>query len=378
MSRCDGLIALLALCLSGTLGLAAQSTQTPPAGTPASADAGGPQGGAGPIIIPRKSTTAPTPPPPPPPKPVKPEYSFSVTVPEVQLPVIVETKNGDFIGHLGKDNFRVVEDGVPQTIDKVAVTADAPMTAIMLVEFRNTFYPLLYDILQASYYFTDQLQPQDWVALITYDMKTQIVVDFTHDKRAILGGLRTLQFPGFSEANLFDALADTVDRIQDIPGRKAIILISTGVDTFSKLTFDKIRKKLEATDNVSIFAVSIGWAVREYMETHGVNDPIYRLDNLQADNQMQYFAKVTGGRFYQPRFEGAFPEVFQDIASAIRNQYVLSYKPTNKALDGSFRKVKIEVTQPNGEPLHVVNQKGKPVKYEIVAKNGYYSKHVVE
>lgn len=353
----------------------AQAQQGAPQG-----EAGGPAGGTGPIIIPKKQPEPPTAPPPKPKPEPNPEYSFSVNVPIVQVPVIVQTKDGNFIPHLTKDNFRVFEDGVAQNLNGVKYSADAPMTAVMLVEFRNQWYPLLYQILEASYYFTNQLQPKDWVALMIYDMKPQVLVDFTHDKRAIYAGLRQLYYPGFSESNLYDALADTISRLEGIPGRKVIVLITTGQDTFSKLTFDKTRKILEATQDISIFPVQIGWAIQEYAETHGLSGyaTMGHMDFLQAENQLKYFAKVTGGRYYEPRFESAFNDAFNDIANAVRNQYILSYKPTNTKLDGSYRKLKIDVVGNDGQPLKVVNQKGKPVKYEIVAKNGYWSKHQVE
>lgn len=363
-----------------TSGLAVPQTTNSTSQQPVpTGQAGGPTGSTGPIIIPKKQPTeepaqAPKPKPPAP----KPEFSFAVNVPEVQLPVIVQTKQGNFIGHLRRDNFRIWEDGVQQKLDKVAYTNEAPMTAVMLVEFRNQWWPFLYEILNASYYFTDQLQPHDWVALMTYDIKPEVVVDFTHDKRAIFAGLRSLYFPGFSEANLFDALSDTIDRLDQVPGHKIIVLITTGRDTFSKLTFDQIRKKIQATQDITIFPVSIGWALREYLQTHGGMGPIGEMDYLQADNELTYFAKLTGGRFYQPRFEGDFPSTFNDIAGAVRNQYVLSYRPTNTKLDGTFRKLKIEVVGPDGQPLRVVNEKGKNLKYEVIAKNGYFSRHVVE
>ncbi len=377
------LLAILLILLTMgalTCGLDAQTPDQSGGQQPAPS-AGGPQGGTGPIIIPKKKSpeTAPTPPPPPPPAvATKPEYSFKVNVPEVQIPVTVETKDGDFIGHLQKGNFRIWEDGVPQAVDTVRTTNDAPMTVVILVEFRNTWWPFLYQILEAGYSFTGTLQPKDWVALVTYDMRPHIVVDFTHDKRAIFAGLQTLQFPGFSEANLFDALADTIDRLQGVKGHKMIVLITTGLDTFSRLTFGQIRKKVENTEDISIYSVSIGWALREWMQANGMMGSIAELDFLQADNELRYFSKVTGGRFYQPRFEGAFNDVFQDIAATVRNQYILAYHPTNRNMDGSYRKVKVDIVGPNGEPLKVVNQKGKNVKYVVQYKPGYESRHVVE
>ncbi len=102
------------------------------------------------------------------------------------------------------------------------------------------------------------------------------------------------------------------------------------------------------------------------------------MDYLQADNQMNTIAHMTGGQAYFPRFQAAFPEVFADIAHSIRSQYILAYHPTNAKQDGSYRKIRVEVTDGEGHPLKVRDQKGKEVKYVIVARDGYKAKQVVE
>jgi hypothetical protein len=102
------------------------------------------------------------------------------------------------------------------------------------------------------------------------------------------------------------------------------------------------------------------------------------MDYLQADNQMNAFAKMTGGQHYNPRFTGEFPEIFRDVAANIRNQYTLSYKPTNTALDGTYRKLKVELVAPDGGEFVIKDQKGKKLKYKIIAREGYTAKNVVE
>src|SRR5574337_1100801 len=121
----------------------------------------------------------------------------------------------------------------------------------------------MYDLLQTSYSFVNSLKKEDWVAVTYYDIKPHILVDFTQDKQALYGALNQLRIPGFTETNLFDALYDTLDRLERIPGRKAIVLVSTGRDTFSKLTLDQILAKVKATKDVTIFPVSIGFMWRE-------------------------------------------------------------------------------------------------------------------
>lgn len=349
-------------------------------------EAGGPGGDIGPYAIPKKTPEeAPPPPPPVSPKKVEgmPDYSIRVNAPLVNVDVLVTTKSGEFVPGLKKDNFRLFEDGAPQSISTFNVSK-APITAVLLVEYASTNYAFMIQALQASYAFANTLQKDDWIAVAYYDMQPHILVDFTQDKKAVYGALNQLRIPGFAETNLFDALYDTLDRLDRVEGKKYIILVTTGVDTFSKLTLDKITKKIKDTKDVTIFPVSVGWIIREMYEArgrsapHGMGIPVNNMDYLQADNEMRNFAAMTGGRAYFPRFEGEMPELFHDISTDIRNQYSLTYRPTNDKLDGTYRKLKVQVVAPDGGPLKVKDQKGKEQKIEVVSRDGYTAKHSVD
>jgi VWFA-related protein len=386
-------IVLALMCASMTVH--AQQDQTPATQTPDNgkpkqevpAEAGGPTDSVGPYAIPKKKAEdAPPPPPPPAPKKLEdiPDYSLKVNVPLVNVDVLVTTKDGQFIPGLKQGNFRITEDGVPQTVSKFAVS-EAPVTAVLLVEFASTNYWFVREALEASYSFANTLRKDDWVAVAYYDMQPHILVDFTQDKKAVFGALNQMRIPGFIETNLFDALYDTLDRLDRVEGKKYVILVTTGVDTFSKLTLDKITKKIKDTKDVTVFPISIGWALREYCETHGCTGqshgmgiPIGRMDYLQADNEMRTFAALTGGRAYFPRFQAEFPEIFRDIGDDIRRAYSLAYSPTNNKLDGTYRKLKVQVTAPDGGPLKIKDQKGKDVKIDVVAREGYTAKHTVD
>lgn len=385
-------VAAMGVAAVGASGLAAQDQSAPAPGAgrqqqePPPA-AGGPQSDVGPYTIPKKKDEPPPPPPPEKPKKIEgmPDYSLHVDVPLVNVDVLVMTKEGQFVPGLKKENFRVYEDGVPQAISNFN-QSEAPLTAVLVVEFAATNYYLISDTMNAAYTFANGLKKDDWVAVVSYDMRPHIMVDFTQDKRAVYGALNQLRIPTFSETNLFDTLYDTLDRIDRIEGHKYVILVSTGVDTFSKLNLDQIIKKVKATHDVTIFPISIGWALRNYCETRGCTGVshgmasmgIHNIDYLQADNEMNTFARLTGGRAYFPRFVAEFPEIFHDIASDIRNQYTVAYHPTNTKLDGSYRKLKVELVAPDGAPLKVRDQKGKDVKVQIVARDGYTAKHTVE
>jgi VWFA-related protein len=366
---------------AATLSARAQDgSQQPPANPnqrEAPPEAGGPQNDIGPYVIPKKKEE---PPPPVPEKPKKienmPDYSITVSVPLVNLDVLVTTKDGQTIPGLKKENFKIIEDGSPQQIATFNQT-EAPITAVLLIEYAATNISYMYDALNASYAFASGLKKDDWVAVVSYDMKPQILVDFTQDKRAIMGALNMLRIPGFSERNLFDALFDTIDRCDRIEGKKYVILVSSGRDTFSRLTLDQIIKKVKSTKDVTIYPISIGWQWREMMQTRGAG-PIAQIDWLQADNQLNTFAHLTGGRAYFPRFQGELSEIFHDVAADIRNQYSISYHPTNVKLDGTYRKLKVELQAPDGGPLKVRDQKGKEVKCIVYTREGYTAKHTVD
>jgi hypothetical protein len=94
---------------------------------------------------------------------------------------------------------------------------------------------------------------------------------------------------------------------------------------------------------------------------------------------MRTFASETGGQSFFPRFEGEFPSIFQAVHQALRSQYVISYTSSNKARDGAFRKIKVELVNPaTNEQLPMKDEKGKPIKYAIVAKAGYKAPRAVD
>jgi VWFA-related protein len=190
--------------------------------------------------------------------------------------------------------------------------------------------------------------------------------------------LSRLRIPAFSEANLYDTLVFTGERMQEIEGRKAIVLLSSGIDTFSKLTFDKTRRALQET-GVPIYTISLLQAQREVADARGAMGAGTRMDFLQADNQLRTFATETGGMSFFPRFEGEYPNVFRSITETMRSNYVLTYAPTNQARDGKVRKIKVQLINPEtNEPLRINDDKGKPIKYQIVAKTGYTAPREVE
>ncbi len=310
-----------------------------------------------------------------------PEATFKAEAITVTVDVSVLDNKGHFIPRIPPGNFRVLEDGVPQQVAGVNM-GEAPMTVCLLIEFSNLFQQYWsdgwYQTLTAAYGFVQTLKPEDYVAVIAYDLKPEILSDFSTNRQKTYDALQRLRIAGFSESNLYDALVDAETRMENVEGRKAIVLISSGVDTFSKLTFDKARKSIQSSA-VPIYAVGMLQALREYMDAAGMLGNIAQLDFLQADNQMNVFARETGGQAFFPRFYGEFPSIFNAISAALRNQYTITYHPSNQARDGSFRRIRVQLVNPaTGEPLRVVDGKGHSIKYQIIAKAGYKAPKEVE
>jgi VWFA-related protein len=321
----------------------------------------GPQGGAQPPPEPPKQQA-------PPPSAPAPQagVTISVEAPIVTVDAVATTQHGDLLMGLKKENFKITDDGVPQTINGFNA-GEAPITMVIVMEFSSRAYGFF-----ASYakYWADalfpNLQQKDWVALVTFDMRNRLEVDFTQDKNEVRNAIFHLYFPGFSESNVFDALLDTNERLKDVKGKKSILLIASGIDTFSKHTLDQTFKQLRQSD-VPIFCVGLS---KIFTNAGGARGATREIDYLQAENELRNFSSMTGGFAWFPQFDGEIPGIFQQVAAFLRHQYNLSYTPTN-GNDGKYHKIKVELVAPDGAPLTVLDQKGKKQKTVIYARQGY-------
>ena len=361
-----------------------QKPQPQPPQTPTT-DEGGPQTDNGPVILKKKKEGDDQPPPPPAPEEEKiknpkglENYSIRVDVPVVTVDVsVLLEKTRQFVPGLKSGNFRVYEDGLEQKVQDVR-TVQTPITAVMLLEFASTSWSFIVDMRNASDIFFRTLKPEDYIAVITYDLRTHILTDFTQNKQITAEALNSLTIPGFSDTNMFDALYETLDRVSRIEGRKYILLIGSGRDTFSRGNLDGMLKKIKASQNITIFCIGTGQLVRELADSRGRMGAISRMDYLQADNQLKTFAQMTGGQAFFPMFQGAMPDIFSQINQSIRNQYVVSYRPTNTKQDGTYRKIKVELVDNEGNPLRMVDEKHKQLKYSVIARDGYKARQEVE
>ncbi len=293
----------------------------------------------------------------------KPQYSISVEAPVVNVDAVVTDQEGNILTNLKRENFRVLDDGAPQTITNFAPT-DAPITIVVVMEFSKLGYE--YFAANAKYWsydFLHHLGPKDWVAVIVFDLKSTVLVDFTQNKSEVQNAVAGLYYPGFSESDVFDALLDTLDRLKDVQGKKSILLLASGLDTFSKHNLTQTLNEVKHTD-VTIFCVSVAEELAVRMGTGGIT---YE----QAKNQLSTFSRLTGGYAWFPRFDGELPSIFNSVTAFLRNQYTLGYTPTNQANDGKYHKIKVEILGDDGNPLVMTNKKGKKQKIIVYAREGY-------
>ena len=189
------------------------------------------------VARPKKGSTAPTPekelPPLPsvfkrnpnaPPEGAEPTFRVDATT--ITLDVAVVDQQGHFIPNIPQGNFRILEDNVPQKITSIS-SGQAPITVCLVVEFSNLFQRFYsepwYQTLVAANEFLASLKPEDYVAIVAYDLRPEILSDFSTDRRDAMDAMSRLKMAAYSETVLYDALTDTASRMSEIEGRKAKI-----------------------------------------------------------------------------------------------------------------------------------------------------------
>jgi VWFA-related protein len=294
---------------------------------------------------------------------------ISVNAQLVNVDAVVTDGDGTFLPGLKKENFRILEDGKPQIITNFTPSGEAPITIVLLVEFRAHLYTGNFYAQMAKYWgsaFLNELKKDDWIALEDFDLKTRVDVDFTHDPREVAAEMNHMVIPLYSESCLYDALAETLDRLAEVKGKKTILVVASGYDTFSKITYDTAMKLVRQSD-VGIYTIGTSQFM---LDNNASGTPsIGNIKSQMAQQQMKVFAELTGGQSWTPEFDGQLPEIMHTIAASLRNQYSLGYAPTSQ--DGKYHKIKVELVNADGGPMVVTNQKGKKVKFQVYARQGY-------
>jgi VWFA-related protein len=306
---------------------------------------------------------------PPVPKDFKQEPPIKLSTQVVNVDVtVIDKKSGRLYNNLTKKNFTIYEDGVKQETTNFS-PGEGPMTAVLLLEnnYRNRYWSNYWDptfaqeIFQSAATFVQSfVKKDDHVAIVTYSMRPKVIQDFTGDGgrlyQAVVAAYRdTLNF---SEANIYDALSFVLlggkaiqlydeelgeseyTGVQEVEGHSAVVLVTLGIDTFSRITYDKAMK-IVSRAGVPIFIVGVG---NLYFKKYGDNlPPENRLSFLQAQNGLNTFAKLSGGAYFPMTFEGEIRPIMQSISAMLRSQYSLGYSPTNTRREGKERKIKVEV-----------------------------------
>jgi VWFA-related protein len=295
--------------------------------------------------------------------------------------VVYHKKSGQIVSGLKMPNFAIFADGVQQTITNFS-TPEAPITIVMVVEYSkwtevfayygsSGFDPGTYEVIRPAAMFLSQFikPPDDFASVVAFDIRPTPLTDFTNEPGRINQVISLLlrNTPAFRETNLFDALKfvlvggrgdsvvleDSKSEKSDYNGlvsvqgrRRAVVLIASGIDTFSKINYGDARKVLQSA-GIPVYIIGTGnLFFKKYGDflpaTDGLTGMPGRMTFLQAQNTLQTFAKETGGAYYPVTFEGELPKVLGSINALLRSQYSLGFNPGD-VRDGKTHKLKVSV-----------------------------------
>lgn len=290
-------------------------------------------------------------------------FNLSIDVDLVSVDFVVTDDDDNPVTGLERGDFQVFVDDQEQPISTFSPT-ESPITVVLVLEFGNTFGYYFDDIVSPAAGFINSLREDDWAAIVSYDLDPHIVTDFSQNKNELYGGLRSLIVPTFSETNLFDAIHFTLDRLENVDGKKAIFLMSTGIDTFSRATYGETLKRSEASDTV-IYAVGMAQLYRTVIENR--ISSLDRMTFMQAEVALRSIAQNTGGMAFFPRFSGEYPGIYETVSFMLRYQYSLGFVPTGLEEDDDLREIEIRVREMD------VDGDGKPDKLEARHRKGFYT-----
>jgi VWFA-related protein len=193
----------------------------------------------------------------------------------------------------------------------------------------------------------NDLSPNDSVAIASYSRVPELLLDFTPDKPTARLVLRTLNFSlGFADLNLSSSLASAIDWLAPFPGKKTVVVLSTGVDTSPPHKWQLIQQKLKSSD-VRILAVSLSGDFRKYPKWRKLS-PQEREDRAwvkrgfaQADQSLHELSQATGGRVYLPKNEKEFDRAYSEIAQLVRHEYSIAFSPPSN--DGQIHTIQVKV-----------------------------------
>ena len=295
---------------------------------------------------------------------------------------VYNKKTGQIITGLKKENFAIFENGAKQEITNFS-TPESPITVSLVVEYSKWsevfgsaagryFEPGKMEVVRPVAYFLSRFikAPDDYASVIAFDIRPTPITDFTNDPARLRQTVDILlrNNPAFRENNLWDALkfslvggrGDSVvlensrENTADYGGmvtvqskRRAIILVASGIDTFSKINYGDIRKIVQST-GIPIYIISTGNLFMKMYDqylpaTDGIDGFPGRLTFLQAQNAMNTIAKESGGQHFPMTFESELPSILNSINNLMRSQYSLAYDVNERPRDGKKYKLEVKV-----------------------------------
>ena len=289
----------------------------------------------------------------------------------VRIVVSVMSPTGDFIGGRTQKDFRVLDQGAESPVLSFAPD-DAPAKIVVMIETSPAVYLIQSQHLAGASALLEGLAPYDQVALVAYDESPRGLLDFTADKSALASALRQLQYTlGAGQLNFFDSVSQVIDQIARLTDKKALILLTTGLDSSPRARWDALVLKLRMQDDV-IFPVALGGSLRNTQPNKKKKtpprvpgEPPNPLSFAQSNSDLQALAKITGGRAFFPASNADFVPAYRQIGAALRHQYVLGIAPQR---DGKFHSLEVQLLGPDGQPVSANPKSPHPT---VFARQGY-------
>jgi len=304
----------------------------------------------------------------------KPDIRYDPQTGIVTVKMAVEDPSGRFLPNIRRDNFAVYDNGIRQKDPDIEIE-HAPVTLAVVMQWGGRSQALNEEmddeIPRAAHQLLDELGKRDKIAIWTYGDRTQQIADFSKGHDALDEIFLNLNAPEFSEANLYDALVSTLDRMRTVTGRKALVLISTGIDTFSKASYQDVLNAARAC-GTPVYIINVGPALRSTLDQFSQGPgPYARLNWNLAQQHLREIAGVSGGRLYSPNSTFDLSAVYDDMMENLRVRYVIQYKSPSADSDIP-RTVRIELVNPQtGGPLEILDASGKPAPAKVSVQATY-------
>ena len=311
--------------------------------------------------------------------PQKSEIQFVPATRKVTIKLQVQDPNGYFLPNIRRENFAVYEDGVRQKNVDVDVE-HAPVSIALLLEAGGRYHELNkllgLEIPVITRQADEVLGRDDKIAVFKFAGKLETLADFNHGRGILQSASDHFNALPVSETNLYDALLETLSRTRDVNDRKAIIVVASGEDTFSKATY---QQALEAarTSGTPIYVIGLAELMKREAATFGPTAPFARIDWDTAEKQLETIAKDSGGRAYMIQSDADLPAVYDDIMENLRIRYVVTYVSSNPSSGGPPRSIRVDLVDPKtGQALKIHDASGKPVAAKVFLQETFTPKSV--